>query len=118
MGMQAQFDDILRMEGVKGLILFSFSGEIIFTESKAALPDGLKGYNWLPLAESLAGMREADLVFDRGRLYIRRTEIGYLLILIGPFIPIAMIRLQCDILLPELKPAKAPKGIRKLFKKS
>jgi hypothetical protein len=35
----------------------------------------------------------------------------------GLFFPIAMMRLQCDILLPSLKPAQAAKGIRRLFKK-
>jgi len=65
----------------------------------------------------MAGMRETDLVFKQGRIYIRRTDIGYLVVLMGLFVPIAMMRLQCDILLPSLKPAKAAKGIRRLFKK-
>ena len=105
------------MEGVKGLMMFSLAGDPVYKEFNQANPEGIGSRDWSLFIESLAGMRETDLVFEKGRLYIRRTEIGYLVILMGLFVPIAMMRLQCDILLPALKPAKAVKGIRRLFKK-
>ena len=111
------FKDILNMEGVKGLMLFSFAGDSVYKEFNQAQPEGIESRDWSLFIESLAGMRETDLVFKKGRLYIRRTDIGYLVVLMGLFVPIAMMRLQCDILLPSLKPAKAAKGIRRLFKK-
>jgi len=115
--MRDLFTDILNMEGVKGLMMFSFTGDPLFKEFNQAQPDGIDGRDWSLFVESLAGMRETDLIFEKGRLYIRRTEIGYLVVLMGLFVPIAMMRLQCDILLPSLKPVKAAKGIRRLFKK-
>jgi hypothetical protein len=115
--MRELFKDILNMEGVKGLMLFSFAGDPVYKEFNQAQPEGIESRDWSLLIESLAGMRETDLVFKKGRLYIRRTDIGYLVVLMGIFVPIAMMRLQCDILLPSLKPAKAAKGIRHLFKK-
>jgi hypothetical protein len=115
--MRDLFKDILNMEGVKGLMMFSFTGDPIFKEFNQAQPDGIDSRDWSLFIESLAGMRETDLIFKKGRLYIRRTEIGYLVVLMGLFVPIAMMRLQCDILLPSLKPVKAAKGIRRLFKK-
>ena len=105
------------MEGVKGLMMFSLAGDPVYKEFNQANPEGIGSRDWSLFIESLAGMRETDLIFEKGRLYIRRTEIGYLVILMGLFVPIAMMRLQCDILLPALKPAKAVKGIRRLFKK-
>ena len=115
--MRELFSDILRVEGVKGLILFSSAGEIIFKElSRSVLPE-VTNRDWRAFVESLGGMREADLIFEKGRLYIRSADLGYLVVLIGSFVPIAMMRLQCDILLPALKPAKSPKGIRRFFKK-
>ena len=105
------------MEGVKGLMVFSFAGDPLYQEFKQAQPEGIESRDWRLIIESLAGMRETDLIFQKGRLYIRRTDIGYLVILMGLFVPIAMMRLQCDILLPSLKPAKAAVGIRRLFKK-
>ena len=115
--MQELFKDILDMEGVKGLMMFSFAGEPVLKEFNQAPPEGIESRDWSLFIESLAGMRETDLLFKKGRLYIRRTDIGYLVVLVGHFMPIAMLRLQCDILLPSLKPAKSPRGIRRLFRK-
>ena len=117
MGMRELFDDILNIDGVKGLILLSFRGEIIFRELNHSVPENVENRDWRLLIESLANIRETDLIFEKGRLYIRRTGLGFLVVLMGSFVPIAMMRLQCDILLPSLKPAKATKGIRGLFKK-
>ncbi|MGD8263288.1 MAG: hypothetical protein PVG70_11925 [Desulfobacterales bacterium] len=114
--MRELFNDILNMEGVRGLMFFSFSGELIFKELHQALPEEPEARNWSLFIQSLAGMRETDLIFKKGRLYIRRTEIGYLVILMGLFVPIAMMRLNCDIVMPALKPAKAVKGFRRFFK--
>ena len=115
--MRDLFKDILNMEGVKGLMMFSFAGDPVYKEFNQAQPEGIESRDWSLFIESLAGMRETDLVFKKGRLYVRRTDIGYLVVLMGLFVPIAMMRLQCDILLPSLKPAKAAKGIRRLFRK-
>ena len=115
--MQELFNEILGMEGVKGLMMFSFAGDPIYKKFNQAQPDGIDSRDWSLFIEALSGMRETDLIFEKGRLYIRRTDIGYLVVLMGLFVPIAMMRLQCDILLPSLKPAKAAKGIRRLFKK-
>jgi hypothetical protein len=115
--MRELFNDILSVEGVKGLILFSFVGDFIFKELDQNIVEDIDNREWRLFIESLAGMRETDLIFEKGRLYIRKTDIGYLVILIGSFVPIAMMRLQCDILLPSLKPAKPAKGILRFFKK-
>lgn len=115
--MRELFGDILNLEGVKGLLLLSFTGEVIFKEFNPTLAGGIENYDWRVFAQALAGMRETDLIFDKGRLYIRRTDVGFLVVLIGPFVPIAMMRLQCDILLPALKSTKTVRGIRRFFKK-
>ena len=116
MTMRQQFGDLLTIDGVKGLLLLSFGGDIIFQDFND-LSANVENRDWRLLVESLANINEADLVFAKGRLYIRRTELGFLMVLMGSFVPITMIRLQCDILLPSLKPAKAVKGIRRFFKK-
>jgi hypothetical protein len=115
--MRELFGDILNIDGVKGLILLSFRGDIIFRELNPIEHENVENRDWRLLIESLADIRETDLIFEKGRLYIRRTELGFLVVLMGSFVPIAMMRLQCDILLPSLKPAKATKGIRRFFKK-
>ena len=116
--MQELFDDILAMQGVKGVLLLSFAGDIIFRQFNIPLDDDFQARDWSLFTEALAGTRETDLIFEKGRLYIRRTDIGYLVVLMGLFVPIAMMRLNCDIILPALKPAKkTTRGFRRFFKK-
>ena len=115
--MRELFKDILSIEGVKGLMVLSFGGDLVFKEFSHPVNEKLQKKDWSLFIESLAGMRETDLIFKNGRLYIRKTDIGYLIVLLGLFVPIAMMRLQCDILLPSLKSAKPGKGIKRLFRK-
>jgi hypothetical protein len=114
--MRELFNDILNIEGVKGVMLFSFSADLLFREMGSALPPDVEKISWSRFFVSLSGMRETDLVFEKGRVYIRRTDIGFLVILTGLFVPMAMLRLNCDILLPSLKPAKSPKRWGRFFK--
>ena len=107
--MRDLFKDILNLEGVKGVVMFSNSGDLIFKEFTHALKRDPENLNWHLLIESLDGMRETDLIFENGRIYIRKTDLGYLVILMGLFAPAAMLRLNCDILLPALAPAKPAK---------
>lgn len=115
--MRELFNDIINMEGVKGIMLFSFAGDLMFKEFFDDIAKEPKNRDWSFFIESLDGMRETDLVFEKGRIYIRRTDIGYLVILMALFVPIAMLRLNCDILLPSLKQAKPSKKLGRFFKK-
>ena len=116
-GMRELFNDILSTDGVSGVMLFSFKGDLIFKKFRPSVNAAPEGRDWSFFIESLEGMRETDLVFEKGRIYIRKTEIGYIVILMALFVPIAMIRLNCDILLPSLKASKSGKKIGRLFKK-
>jgi hypothetical protein len=115
--MRDLFRDILTLEGVKGVVLFSMAGEVLFQEFSQSLEADPDHRDWRPLLQSLEGVRETDLLFEKGRLYIRRTELGYLFVLAGLFVPIAMLRLNCDILLPSLKSTQKTKGLLRLFRK-
>ncbi|MBI5582169.1 MAG: hypothetical protein HY895_23670 [Deltaproteobacteria bacterium] len=110
--MNALFDDLLAIEGVKGAMFFSAAGELLFEESGAGGMDKAAARDWQALLASLAGAREADLIFDMGRLYIRKTDEGTLVVTMGRIAPSAMIRLNCDVLLSELKNHK---GSDRLF---
>ncbi len=115
--MRKLFRDILSTNGVKGIMLFSFSGDLIFKELIAPIYEESEYRKWSFFIESLEGMRETDLVFEKGRIYIRKTGIGYLVILMALFVPIAMIRLNCDILLPMLTQSKSGRKFGRFFKK-
>jgi len=111
------FEDILKTDGVKGIMLLSFNGGLIYKEFLSQDQEEPQDMDWKRLISSLEGVRETDLVFDIGRIYIRRLEVGYLLIPMEIDTSVAMIRLHCDILLPLLKPAKSSKRLKKIFNK-
>jgi hypothetical protein len=105
------------MEDVVGVLFLSFTGELVFHEFSNPRSPNFGHKNWRQFVRTLDGIHETDLIFDRGRIYIRRTDIGYLCILLRKTGPIAMLRLNCDILMPALKPSKAPGKLSRLFKK-
>lgn len=116
--MKKLFNDILNMEGVDGIMLFSFKGELIYKLFLSLLAEEPENKGWWGLfIRSLNGVREADLIFEKSKFYIRKTEMGYLIILMGIFVPTAMVRLNCDMVLPALKGMKISKKGKSIFKK-
>jgi len=116
--MKALFRQILEIEDVQGVSLISFAGEVIYQEDSGVFTrDAEKSGVWGRLFKAMQGTREADLVFENMRLYIRRTELGYLIIVMGLFAPAAMVRMNCDMLLPALKRKGKFKGLRGFFRK-
>ena len=111
------FKDILDIEGVKGVMLFSSKGEILFKRFTSDISQDPEKMNWNRFIELQDGMRETDLIFEKGRLYIRKTDAGYLIIFMSLFVPMAILRLNCDILLPALTPAKSSKRWSRFFKR-
>lgn len=101
--MSTLFDDLLAVEAVKGVMFFSAAGELLFEESGAGGMDTAAVRDWQALLVCLDGVREADLIFEMGRLYIRKAVEGMLVVTMGRIAPAAMIRLNCDVLLSELK---------------
>ncbi|PIP37120.1 MAG: hypothetical protein COX19_17485 [Desulfobacterales bacterium CG23_combo_of_CG06-09_8_20_14_all_51_8] len=50
----------------------------------------------------MGNVRDAELIYDRARFYIKRSDTGFLIVMIGGNAPISMVRLNCEILLPQL----------------
>jgi len=116
--MKELFKDIVSLQGVKGVLLISLQGKILFQAKSEALPGTLAKQDWQALLDVIGGLREVDLVFAAGRLYLRKTQVGYLVVIAELNMPIAMLRLNCDILLPELRQSKSMSGgIKRFFKK-
>jgi len=115
--MQEFFKDILNIDGVKGVMLLSLSGAPIFKTFTPSVTQNPEDNQWSRFIESLDGIRESDIIFEKGRVYIRRTDIGYLVVLLGLLVPMAIIRLNCDTLLPSLTPEKSSKRWPRLFKR-
>ena len=111
--MKEIFKDILAIEDVRGVVVSSFEGEILFSEPS------LETDKSLPLfLGALGAVREADLIFEKSRIYVRRTDMGYLVVLLGLFASGAMLRLHVDMVLPSLKDRGKGKGLRSLFRRN
>ena len=116
-GMREVFKDLLAVDGVRGVVFFTPSGERVFEEFIIGGSEPAAVRDWYALVASLGKAREADLVFERGRVYVRRTADGVLVVVMGLIAPCAVIRLNCDILLPALKEQRSTKGIKRFFKR-
>ncbi len=111
--MKELFKDILALEDVRGVVVSSLEGEILFTEPSLEIDKSLPLF-----IRALGTVREADLIFEKSRIYVRRTGMGYLVILLGLFASGAMLRLHVDMVLPSLKERGKGKGLRSLFRRN
>jgi hypothetical protein len=112
--------DVLSQEDVKGVMLFSTAGELIFNQFTPPLENDLAKKSWAPFIAVLSDVQEAELVFDHLKLYVRKAEIGFLIVVMALSASISRMRLHCDVLIPSLTHQQAtekPKGLSKFFKK-
>lgn len=114
--MKKLFEDILSMDGVHGLILLSEEGKVLFEslDEQRFLPQK-NSFRWKMILDSLGDFREMDLLYDQGRFYMLKTVAGCLIISMGFGVSTAMIKLNCDIIVPELQKIKSGRGFKKFF---
>jgi hypothetical protein len=116
--MKNLFRDILDIEDVHGVIFLSLDGKPVFSEFVSHPPKRFEHINWRFITRSLDGVREAELVFENRRFFIKKTPSGYIFVVMGETAPAEMVRLNCDILIPNLdKTSKKPKGLGRFFKR-
>ena len=116
--MESLFKDILTIRGVQGIVLLSSEGRIVYESETTPKKAASQRYtNWRKLLDVIQNAREADFVFENGRIYLRRTGSGYLLVNMDGLASIAMVKLNCDIVLPQLKQSKHSKGLKGFFKR-
>lgn len=104
------------MDGVHGLIFLSEDGKILFEslDNSDFAPEKSTS-SWKMILDSLENFHEMDLVFEGGRFYMLKTASGILIISMNLSVSISMIKLNCDIILPELKKAQSGKGLKRFF---
>ena len=115
--MQGLFKDILGIKGVKGIMVFTRDGKLAFKHFVDPYHYDPEAKDWWGLyIYTLDGIREAELVFERDRLYIRRAKEGYLFVLASNTAPTPMIRLNCEILLSSDTETGNQGGLSRLLK--
>ena len=111
------FEEILGIRGVKGIIIFTRDGQVAFKYFVGPHSFDPEEKDWWALyIYTLEGIREAELVFQHDRLYIRKAKEGYLFVLVSNEAPMPIIRLNCDILLSADREGGNKKGLIGFFK--
>ncbi len=118
--MKDLFKDVLGIEGVRGVLYLTEDGTVAFSQAAgghqadaARIPET----GWTALAAALSGITETEMVFDSGRLYIRKSSNGYLVVILEDHAPVSMVRLNCEVLMSSLDKQKSSKGIGQLFRR-
>jgi hypothetical protein len=99
------FKDVMGIEGVHGLMVVSNEGSLLLSKFSSDFreeEEKLSQINWEPFAIEMSTIKDAELIYDSARFYIKKSETGFLIVIIGDNAPISMVRLNCEILLPML----------------
>lgn len=114
------FKDVMGIEGVHGLMVVSNEGSLMMSKFSSDFRDEeekLSQINWEPFTIEMGSIKDVELIYDSARFYIKKSETGFLIVIIGDNAPISMVRLNCEILLPLLtKIQPASKRIGKIFR--
>ncbi|MBC2716435.1 MAG: hypothetical protein HF978_14110 [Desulfobacteraceae bacterium] len=115
------FKDVMGIEGVHGLMVVSNEGGVMLSKFSSDFRDEeekLSQVNWEPFTIEMGSIKDAELIYDSARFYIKKSETGFLIVIIGDNAPISLVRLNCEILLPLLtKIQPASKRIGKILRK-
>ncbi len=115
------FKDVMGITGVHGLMVVTNEGRVLlsrFSPDFRSEGKKLSQINWEPFTIEMNSIKDAELVYDSARFYIKKSETGFLIVIIGDNAPISMVRLNCEILLPQLsKIQPASKRLGNLLRK-
>jgi len=115
--MKDLFAEILSIEEVEGVMLFIHDGQLAYQKFSASTSMDAKSIDWLAFGKVVNGIREADLIFENKRIYLRKTATGYLVILMGTSAPAAMVRLNTDLILPAIKDTSSSGSVWRFLKR-
>jgi hypothetical protein len=115
------FKDVMGIEGVHGLMVVSNEGSVLLSKFSPDFRDeeeSLSQINWEPFTVEMGNIKDAELIYDTARFYIKKSETGFLIVFIGDNAPISMVRLNCEIILPSLaKIQPASKRLGKILRR-
>ena len=97
--MKDLFKELMEMEDMKGVFLFSIDGKVIFQDKKEPLQKPIEEEKWLSTLNVAKDLDEIEFLYDGEKIYMRRTEHGLLLLRMGLSAPMHMVKMNCNILL-------------------
>jgi len=114
--MKEIFDAVIGLDHVYGAVVVDKKGGAVYD------PLSLNKFNtqnrvklWVSLTQSKHFAQELDLVFEKGRLYIRKIDLNYLLVFMDTQSSVASLKLTCDLIEPKRPKPKPRKKFLNLF---
>lgn len=114
--MKKIFDAVIELNHVYGAAIVDKRGQSVYDPlklNKFDTPD--REELWESLIQSQHFLRELDLVFEKGRLYIRKFDPDYLLVFMNAGGSVASLKLTCDLIEPQQTKSKPRKKFLNLF---
>ncbi len=114
------FKDLLDIEGVHGVLVVSAEGKILMTKfAKDHLSEESVSseVSWDTFVIALGDAVEAEFLYEKIRVYVRKSRTGYIVVIVDDITPISMVRLNCEILLPTIDRMKGPGRLSQILKK-
>lgn len=125
--MESLFEDVFSIEGVLGVLVITEDGASEYIKLISPLAERIGDKNFSSFIKNsinLEALRSAFdkaletlIIYEKLRLYVRKTQSGYLIVVMGMFVPVTMVRMNCQIIIPELDKMKKSKGLGRFFKK-
>lgn len=118
--MKDVFNDIISIEGVHGVAVIDAEGGLLLSRFSDYCKDEestLARVNWSLLIPELADISEAEFVFERLRIYLRKIRPGFFVTVLDDIAPMGMVRMNCEILQSSLNSVKPGGRIGQILKK-
>lgn len=117
--MKEIYDAVIRLDKVFGAAILDEAGNSLYDPLELnRIPSMETGAGWRDLVGSSLLARELDLIFDRGRIYIRKLGDAYLLVLMDPEGSAASLSLTCDLFPPISLGKTKKKGLFSRFSRN
>ena len=92
--MKSALQEILTIHDVRGVLFFSLKGNLLYHAFRDSTPPALESFNWSDLLTHFNNVAEGELAFSQYRVYLKQSELGIALVLMGWDATIAMVRLK------------------------
>ncbi|MFW5908750.1 MAG: hypothetical protein ACOCR8_03835 [Desulfosalsimonas sp.] len=114
------FKDILSIEGVQGVAVIDAQGGLLlsrFPDQYKQEESSMGRADWSLLVSELVDILEAEFVFERRRLYVRKIQPGFFITVLDDIAPMSMVRLNCEIMQSSLDRLKQGGRFGQILKK-
>lgn len=125
--MKEIFKSLIEIEDIQAVLYYSDEGNLLFRKISGSLKDEIKFIDAVKIIESapdwnsisgiFRNINESEFVYENRRIFIKKAPEGYIVVVLGLFVPISIIRLNCEIIIPKLTKVKKSKGIGRFFRK-